>query len=379
MVVGIEYNRSRRILGLLVTVLCVVPVVVFSGQDSVTNAQVSMHLGEGPNIRQGEFHEGLMIMQSRGGHGYHYVDVDGRDVFGKSFRICMPFQEGVALVCEENSGWYRFIDRDGRYLSESHHVRWVKEGCVSEGLMAVQLNRSDPDRWGFVNTTGQIVVKPMYYAAGSFHEGLAAVRKDEKWGYIDRSGHVGIGFKYDDAKRFSGGVASVRVGATWGCIDRRGQWVKIPAFDELRDCSEGAMSARKDGKWGAIDSSGNILIPFVYDDIGNCSEGLIRVRSNETWGFLDRVGTTAIAFRYVEADDFHEGTARVAVRPGTEHGVVPLYGYISHGGSYIVEPVFFAAYNFSEGLATVIEITPHSVWIIDRSGRELKEVGDSGR
>ena len=57
------------------------------------------------------------------------------------------------------------------------------------------------------SVTVTTLVAPTYEDAGSFGEGLAAVKKDGKWGYIDKTGKAVIDFKYDYAGTFNEGYA----------------------------------------------------------------------------------------------------------------------------------------------------------------------------
>jgi len=54
----------------------------------------------------------------------------------------------------------------------------------SEGFAAVQVGR----KWGFIDTTGQTVIKPQFNSAGEFRGGLASVTTDNGKGYIDKTG-----------------------------------------------------------------------------------------------------------------------------------------------------------------------------------------------
>src|SRR5882762_3272760 len=54
-------------------------------------------------------------------------------------------------------------------------------------LMPVPVN----GRWGYISVDGKIVINPSFAIAGSFSEGLAAVRDDEGgFYYIDTTGNV---------------------------------------------------------------------------------------------------------------------------------------------------------------------------------------------
>lgn len=43
-------------------------------------------------------------------------------------------------------------------------------------------------RWGYINKSGTMVVKPRFERALGFSQGRARVRVGDKWGYIDRKG-----------------------------------------------------------------------------------------------------------------------------------------------------------------------------------------------
>ncbi|MCO6147301.1 WG repeat-containing protein [Flavobacterium sp. NRK1] len=43
---------------------------------------------------------------------------------------------------------------------------------------------------GYIDKTGQFVIKPVYDKARSFSEGLAAVKDQKKWGFLDTKGQL---------------------------------------------------------------------------------------------------------------------------------------------------------------------------------------------
>ncbi|MEG4276339.1 WG repeat-containing protein [Microcoleus sp. MON1_C1] len=46
--------------------------------------------------------------------------------------------------------------------------------------------------WGDINQAGQWAIAPQFSAAGSFSEGLGAVKRDGKSGFIHETGKLGI-------------------------------------------------------------------------------------------------------------------------------------------------------------------------------------------
>lgn len=65
-----------------------------------------------------------------------------------------------------------------------------------------------------------------YEDAKDYHEGLAAIKTKGKFGYIDNSGNIVIKCKYDEASDFIGGKALVKKGSKEFYIDKEGEKLK---------------------------------------------------------------------------------------------------------------------------------------------------------
>ena len=95
--------------------------------------------------------------------------------------------------------------------------------------------------WGLHDGYGNVIVPPVYYAIGDFHEGFAPVASmceygRVTWGFIDSSGRVTVSLIYDEVSHFLGNRAPVRIGYRWGLINRAGQIVSPidNTYDEVR-------------------------------------------------------------------------------------------------------------------------------------------------
>jgi hypothetical protein len=58
----------------------------------------------------------------------------------------------------------------------------VRDRGFSEGLIAVKIG----SKYGYMDTTGKIGIKPQFDAAGSFKEGLAPIKIGDKWGFVSK-------------------------------------------------------------------------------------------------------------------------------------------------------------------------------------------------
>jgi hypothetical protein len=220
---------------------------------------------------------------------------------------------------------------------------------------------------GFIDGTGKRVVPSRYMQVREFHEGVAAVLRDEKWGYVDSNGLEVVPPTYRDAGDFSEGVGLILdVTGQVSYIDH--DWHKHPLNcvtvedDSFAGApppfSEGLTESRLGQKTEYIDRSCNIM--FVVDGAGEpFAEGLAVVCSGQRCGYYDHSGNPTIPMKFTFGCRFEDGLACVDLAGGR--------GYIDRNGKIVIQPQFKNGDSFSEGLAPV-EI--EGKWgYIDKAGK----------
>ena len=65
-------------------------------------------------------------------------------------------------------------------------------GGGGDGLFEVKVG----DKWGYIDSSGKLVINPQFDEARGFSEGLARINQGGKWGYIDTSGKIACEFNY---------------------------------------------------------------------------------------------------------------------------------------------------------------------------------------
>jgi len=121
--------------------------------------------------------------------------------------------------------------------------------------------------YGYINKKGILVIKPQFFFASQFSEGLAAVRTNSGFGYIDKSGRMIVAPRYQFGKQFSEGLAAVRSFSypwKWGYINDEGTMVIAPKYDDAGSFKNGKAWVVLDGRQGSIDKNGR----FVPDKFG---------------------------------------------------------------------------------------------------------------
>jgi len=276
-----------------------------------------------------------------------------------------------------------YIDKTGKIVIDA--MRYESAGSFSEGLAAVRVPGQGS---GFIDKTGVLVIPPQFENAWGFKEGLAPVVVDDKWGFINKTGTLVIENQFDWIERFSEGLAIVERSS-------KPKRPKLPPLAgsvvtyhveswDLTDPSAGQRAS--DSEFLVIDTTGQILANLdqkkleVNIDDARFSEGLLCVFSQEKqeMGYINKAWEFVIQPQFRNAAPFSEGLARVAV---IEDEMQKL-AFIDKNGNFVIAPIFNTDYDFrrnssdfSEGLAAVSEglnpsRTKEETFVyIDKAGR----------
>lgn len=229
-------------------------------------------------------------------------------------------------------------------------------------------------RYGYMDTSGRVVIKAQFINAQSFSDGLAAVEVDGQWGYIDRDGQIIIQPQFLKARSFSNGRARVEVSPDcWRYIDRTGKVAGDFQFKwsiHARDFSEDLAAVYVE------DRERFECLPRVDQDVRRQYDDESRPYVSNPfcgrWGFVDPAGRLVIQPQFIEAFSFSEGLAAVRVRnPNVDDQQGWLYGYVDRTGAMAIAPQFDAAFDFSEGIARVVVNGRRT--FIDKTGKRLTE------
>ena len=167
-------------------------------------------------------------------------------------------------------------------------------------------------RWGYINTSGAIVIPCQFEDVGDFHEGFAKVSNDNGYGFINTQGEIVVPCQFYDASDFYDGIAIVRdrgKDLEYKLINSRGEDVIPDQFFQISDFSDGLAWAIKDEEtYGFIDTKG--VFTYVdlqlYDSVNPFHEGLSQVLKDFKYGFINAQGEIGIPCHFDDAGDiFH--------------------------------------------------------------------------
>lgn len=256
------------------------------------------------------FEEEFAVVKNISEDACGFIDKNGNQITAFKYDpdYTHPYHEGYALA-RELDGEKRFVIIDDKgnetFLPKGiYAIEWE----FSEGLVPV-LN-AQTDKYGYINTQGNLIIDFKYQTAKSFHNGLAIASYGfGSVGYINKRGEIVIPFIYGDSytSEFRNGIAKIEDSRHYstdgydnvGYIDTKGNIIISPSeYEHVGKYHEGMVCVKKGGKYGFCNTKGVLVVPCVYDDWAGDAEGpyftsgLARVKLNGKIGFVDKLGNS---------------------------------------------------------------------------------------
>ncbi len=311
------------------------------------------------------FKEGLAPVNFEGRWGY--IDQNDSIVIPFTFRAAWQFQDGIARIIDF-AGTPCMIFREGTQIC---HADFTELYDFSEGMAVFQHGIV----YGFIDTTGDVIIQPRFEQAWRFENGTARVMVQEKQGLINKAGEFIVRAEYDkvyipssqrilvkqagkylflnmqgdrvgasylNATSYFGDIAAVANENGWHLIDLQERPLTDAYFAHIRPAGEGRWIARLVDLFAVLDTNGIVLTPFQYEQINNYSEGFAGYSRDELWGFLDLTGKEITPPQFGLVWDFHDGLARAAFQNGI--------AFVNQSGEVPFIPEYFEMRDFSEGL-----------------------------
>ena len=152
---------------------------------------------------------------------------------------------------------------------------------LPKGLYPMYEQSSSGAKWGYIDESGEYVIKPQFDSVGEFSEGLAWVYESESelFGYIDESGTWVIYPQFYDAGEFHEGLAAVTDMDSadeenrYGYINTSGEWYIYPKFSYASEFkgNYAVVQQNTGDEWnyGIIkkDNYGEIAVPIKYESV----------------------------------------------------------------------------------------------------------------
>lgn len=230
----------------------------------------------------------------------------GVDIFNAGYVQMSVAQDGFScFVCDGEGTWTR-VNIDQNLLARNQNRKFSYVGRLATNNIATA--RID-GKYYFINEKMK-VSDIEWEEAGTFKDGINAVKKDGKWALVTTESWSSVTeFPYTDIPRNSQDCCVAE-----GCgvvADEKGYYVistdrLLPVsenrFEEMKafECSQPA-AYRNGEKWGFVNRNGEIYLEAGYEDAQSFMNGYAAVKQNGLWGYIDREGTMIIEPQFQEA------------------------------------------------------------------------------
>lgn len=203
----------------------------------------------------------------------------------------------------------------------------------------------DIHKYGLEDTNGNVIKEAVFDEGEDYflynEEDIIPVEYNRKWGYINTTGDFAIEPIYDWAELFDyDGTAEIELNGKYGRIYTSGEYAIEPIYDRVKGFGEYDITAvKKDGKWGYINKDGEYVIESVYEDANAFFEDLASVCIDGKWGYIDTEGNVKIDFQFDRAGSFYYSDVAIVNINGFD-------GLIDVNGDYVAEPVYYTIADF---------------------------------
>ena len=148
-------------------------------------------------------------------------------------------------------------------------------GFGRNGLAPVKFN----NKWGYINTKGEFVIKPIFDYASKFYNQITDIKIDGKYGFIYENGNYYIfsDEKLELEERDFEHLPYARITKRnqynsnfnkVGLVDKKGRIIIEPKFSKIK-FFKGVILAKEENKWGIINKKGEWIVEPKFCEIGN--------------------------------------------------------------------------------------------------------------
>lgn len=206
--------------------------------------------------------------------------------------------------------------------------------------------------------------------------------------YIVRNGMTGVisgstfeslvPCMYEYLSPIKANKAFYKANGKWGIIDTSNKAIQLAIYDNIEidgsnlseqnmpsKAFQSDMYVRNNGKIGMLKANGEDFIPVKYDSLGVYSDDMLKAKVGSKYGFLNEEGKEAVPFIYSQAYDYSEGLAAVINENGK-------FLFIDKSGNVAIKPKEYDRVdNFQNGTCKVYR--KDKFWEIDREGKKVKD------
>ena len=192
----------------------------------------------------------VLLLACKTGDKYKYFDINGKEVFG-DYVFAGRFRNNVAAVKVAEGKW-NLIDGSGKTITDTTFSDVVLnefDECAAKGFIIAKTG----DKYHIYNLKAEQVGNFACDGAKAFVDEYAAFKSGEQWGFVDTQGNVIIKPQYEDAKSFSNSMGAVKTTGGWMFINPNNEIVIQETFEDVDYLNDkGICFVKSDNYWSYL-------------------------------------------------------------------------------------------------------------------------------
>jgi len=187
------------------------------------------------------------------------------------------------------------------------------------------------NKWGLIDSDGEVVVSAKYDAIGEFkHFGFAVMIREGGVGILNKKGAEVLPPKFQDLKILGSNLVAVMENGFWRVINFQEDTILEKGYEEVKVWDDQYLTFSIDQKWGIVNATGQALSAVAYDDIKLVKNHYFEVKKDKKTGLISDEGQMVLQPRYDEIQIYNP--TLFFFRTGAKWGI---YDRVS--GEYVAE------------------------------------------
>lgn len=230
---------------------------------------------------------------------------------------------------------------------------------ASSDVQAVKVFKEE-NLFGLQDSSGNIIVKPIYKKMIVLGDSSFIVQKGSKFGLMDYSGNILVPIKYTHVERVLGKYLKAGRGGKYALYDEKGKEILPREYTSIDLLFGGMFLTCKNFKYGVVDLNGRTILNNEFDDIYMPKPNVMRISYNGQWYEIEQIRGETLSLpediKNIKGDENFK-ISELITKPGTATGysvvtftdyLLKLFSSISPAHEQTIDELMF-----SQGAETV--------------------------
>jgi hypothetical protein len=250
----------------------------------------------------------------------------------------------------EGIGYWAYIDSEGRFIRDLKYFTKKRIQSASDFSNNRAIITIKDNKYGMLDGEGNEVLRTTYkrieFVQQTGDSLILTESFEKRYGFVSENGRIVAPVQYTKVLPFQSDHTWCFTDNSTHLLSASGGVVSYSGIRKVSPFYNGLGGIAEVRKLAIIDTTGSELSSYVYSKLGSYSEGLMPARARKYFGYLDDNGEWAIEPRFYKAGPFINGVARVQYTKKYSNG--RYYGYINTQGEVLEHKKLNRAENINK-------------------------------